>query len=114
MCSYHKTHISKKNEEVERTVVKKRFSEIDDMIQFVEQQRWEAPVLVYATNEFEDNRKASKGLTLKSDEELMEQRPDMLKHFGNYEQADELSAHRLKHLENEKGKSGQHACLLLD
>ena len=84
------------------------------MIQFVEQQRWEAPVLVYATNEFEDNREARKGLTLKSDEEIKLERPDMLQHFGQYEQAVELSAHRLKHLENEKGKSGQHACLLLD
>ena len=54
------------------------------MIQFVEQQRWEAPVLVYATNEFEDNKEARKSLTLKSDEEIKLERPDMLQHFGNY------------------------------
>ena len=104
MCSYHKTRISKKNEDVEKTVVKKRFQKTEEMIQFVEQQRWSAPVLVYATNEFEDNKEARMGLTLKSDEEVKLERPDMLQHFGQYEQADKLPAYRLKHLEHEKGK----------
>ena len=44
------------------------------------------------------------GLTLKSDEDVKLERPDMLQYFGDYEQADKLPAYRLKHLEHEKGK----------
>ena len=38
----------------------------------------------------------------------------MLQYFAKYRQATELSNYQLKHLENEKGKLGQHPILLLN
>ena len=84
------------------------------MLQYVEEQRCQGPVLIYAVDEYQDSKEVRRSLTLKSEEEQKQERVNMLQYFGNYRQATDLSNYSLKHLEEEKGKTGQHPVLLLN